>query len=176
MTMIRPVIYTLASLLLTLMLSFAANASSESKEAPAIIDYQSIHHPVVAENGMVVSQQYIASRVGRDILRKGGNAVDAAVATSLALAVVLPRAGNLGGGGFMLVHLAEKGETVAIDYREMAPAKAHRNLFLNADGSVNPIKARFSHLSAGVPGTVGHGVSLGAIRNHGVERSYSASD
>lgn len=164
-TMIRLVLHTFISLLVTLTVSFSAYASSESREAPAIIDYQSIHHPVVAEKGMVVSQQYIASRVGRDILRKGGNAVDAAVATSLALAVVLPRAGNLGGGGFMLVHLAETGETVAIDYREMAPAKAHRNLFLNDDGSVNPIKARFSHLSAGVPGTVA-GMEL-ALKQYG---------
>ncbi len=127
---------------------------SEASKTPSIIDYQSIHHPVIARNGMVVSQHYIASRVGRDILQQGGNAVDAAVATGLALAVVLPRAGNLGGGGFMLIHSAKDNKTIAIDYREMAPLKAHRDLFLDENGDVDNMKARFSHLSAGVPGTV----------------------
>ncbi|AOE50129.1 gamma-glutamyltransferase [Kangiella sediminilitoris] len=128
--------------------------SVEAKEGPAIIDYESIHHPVVAKHGMVASQQHIASDVGVNILKRGGNAVDAAVATGLALAVVLPRAGNLGGGGFMLVHLKEQGKTIAIDYREVAPIAAHRNLFLDSDGNVDKQKARFSRLSAGVPGTV----------------------
>lgn len=123
-------------------------------QTPSIIDYDSIHHPVVAKHGMVVTQQHIASDVGLEILKQGGNAVDAAVATGLALAVVLPRAGNLGGGGFMLVHLAEENKTVAIDYREVAPLAAHRDLFLDKDGNVDKKKARFSRLSAGVPGTV----------------------
>ncbi|MRX27138.1 gamma-glutamyltransferase [Kangiella sp. HZ709] len=140
-------------------------AIGAEQQTPSIIDYKSIHHPLVAENGMVVSQQYIASRVGRDILQQGGNAIDAAVATGLALAVVLPRAGNLGGGGFMLVYLKDKKEYIAIDYREMAPAKAHRNLFLDADGNVDNRKARFSHLSAGVPGTVA-GLDL-ALQEYG---------
>ncbi|NVJ66108.1 MAG: gamma-glutamyltransferase [Gammaproteobacteria bacterium] len=126
----------------------------ELKPAPSIINYQSAHHPVVAENGMVVSRQYLASQVGRQILQKGGNAVDAAIATGFALSVVLPVAGNIGGGGFMLVHMAETGETIAIDYREMAPANAHKDLFLDADGNVDNQKARFSYLSVGVPGTV----------------------
>lgn len=129
-------------------------AALGAKQAPSIIDYKSIHHPVIAENGMVVSQQKIASRVGRDILQQGGNAVDAAVATAMALAVTLPRAGNLGGGGFMLIYLKEEDKTLAIDYRETAPAGAYRDLFLDEDGNVDNQKARFSHLSAGVPGTV----------------------
>ncbi len=137
---------------ISLSLSFALVA--KEKKFPSIIDYKSSHHPVVAEKGMVVSRQYLASRVGREILQQGGNAVDAAIATGFALAVVLPVAGNIGGGGFMLVHMADSGETVAIDYREMAPAAAHKDLFLDANGIVDNQKARFSYLSVGVPGTV----------------------
>lgn len=122
-------------------------------DAP-IIEADAAFHPVVGRGGMVVSQERLASQVGAAILDRGGNAVDAAVATGFALAVTLPQAGNLGGGGFMLIYLAERGETVAIDYREMAPAAAHRDLFLNRNGAVDPQKARFSHLSSGVPGTV----------------------
>lgn len=141
-------LYTLGSL------SVIAETVTKKQNLPSIIDYKSIRHPVIAKNGMVVSQHYIASRVGREVLQKGGNAVDAAVATGLALAVVLPRAGNLGGGGFMVIHLAKENKNVAIDYREMAPMAAHRDLFLDKDGNVDNQKARFSHLSAGVPGTI----------------------
>lgn len=132
------------------LLSFPLQAADKS----AIVRYNTLHHPVIGRNGMVVSQNALASQVGADILKKGGNAVDAAVAVGLALAVTLPRAGNLGGGGFMLVHLADKNKTIALDYREMAPAMAHRDMFLDQDGNVDPKKARFSLLSAGVPGTV----------------------
>lgn len=130
-----------------------------------IIRYNSIHHPVVGEHGMVATQHRLASEVGADILAAGGNAVDAAVAVGFSLAVVLPRAGNLGGGGFMMVHLADKNETIALDYREMAPAAAHRDLFLDAEGNVDKTKARFSHAAAGVPGTVAG--LLEAHRKHG---------
>tara|TARA_B100001029_G_scaffold174942_1_gene175696 strand:+ start:81 stop:1796 length:1716 start_codon:yes stop_codon:yes gene_type:complete len=119
-----------------------------------IIEYNSISHPVISKTGMVVSQRQSASEVGAEILRKGGNAVDAAVATGLALAVVLPRAGNLGGGGFMVVYLKDADKTITIDYREMAPASAHRDLFLDEEGNYDKNKAQFSLLSAGVPGTV----------------------
>ena len=119
-----------------------------------IIEYNSINHPVISKTGMVVSQRQKASEIGAEILRKGGNAVDAAVATGLALAVVLPRAGDLGGGGFMVVYLEDKGETITIDYREKAPSKAHRDLFLDENGNYDKQKAQFSLLSAGVPGTV----------------------
>ena len=119
-----------------------------------IIEYNSINHPVISKTGMVVSQRQSASEVGAEILRKGGNAVDAAVATGLALAVVLPRAGNLGGGGFMVVYLKDADKTITIDYREMAPASAHRDLFLDEKGNYDKNKAQFSLLSAGVPGTV----------------------
>ena len=119
-----------------------------------IIEYNSINHPVISKTGMVVSQRHKASKVGAEILRKGGNAVDAAVATGLALAVVLPRAGNLGGGGFMVVYLKDKDKTITIDYREKAPSEAHRDLFLDKNGNYDKQRAQFSLLSAGVPGTV----------------------
>jgi len=115
-------------------------------------------HPVIGKNGMVTAQEAIAAAVGRDILAQGGNAVDAAVATGFALAVTLPNAGNLGGGGFMLIALnndgADNDEVIAIDYREMAPAAASRDMFLGTGGEVDNQKAQYSHLSAGVPGSV----------------------
>ncbi|GMU47469.1 MAG: gamma-glutamyltransferase [Porticoccaceae bacterium] len=133
---------------------FALAVAGAARAAPPIIDYSYRFHPVVGEAGMVVSQEALASAVGARILERGGNAVDAAVATGFALAVTLPQAGNLGGGGFMLVHLAQSDKTVAIDYRELAPAGAHRDLFVGADGQVDTELARFSHRAAGVPGTV----------------------
>jgi gamma-glutamyltranspeptidase/glutathione hydrolase len=92
--------------------------------------------------------------VGASVLRRGGNAVDAAVATALALAVVLPEAGNLGGGGFMLVHLAKENRTIALDYREVAPRAATRDMYLKADGSVDHDELDHGAKSVGVPGTV----------------------
>lgn len=118
-----------------------------------LLDYDSIHHPVIGDRGMVVSQSEIASRIGADVLRRGGNAVDAAVAVAFALAVVLPRAGNLGGDGFMLVHMAEPARTVAIDYRSVAPAAATREFFVNSKGRTSD-RARLGHTAAAVPGTV----------------------
>lgn len=153
---------TLGGLLLGLLaLAVAAVARAE----PPIIDYRYRFHPVVGDAGMVVSQEALASAVGARILERGGNAVDAAVATGFALAVTLPQAGNLGGGGFMLVHLAETDKTIAIDYREVAPAAAHRDLFLDAEGQVDARLARFSHRSAGVPGTVAG--LIHALERHG---------
>jgi gamma-glutamyltranspeptidase/glutathione hydrolase len=110
--------------------------------------------PVLARHGMVVTQEASASRVGVDVLRRGGNAVDAAVAVGFALAVTLPEAGNLGGGGFMLIHRADLGKTVAIDYRETAPAATDKDVFLDANGEADPFKSRFSGLAIGVPSTV----------------------
>ncbi|MGV3641571.1 MAG: gamma-glutamyltransferase [Adhaeribacter sp.] len=108
---------------------------------------------VKARNGAVVSIDRYASQAGAGILKNGGNAVDAAVATAFALAVTHPFAGNIGGGGFMLIRLAD-GETVGIDYREMAPALATPTMFLKPDGSVDEEKSNFGYLAAGVPGTV----------------------
>src|SRR5271170_277951 len=110
--------------------------------------------PVVARHGMVVTQEAAASRAGLEILKRGGNAVDAGVAVGFALAVTLPRAGNLGGGGFMLIHRADLNQTTAIDYREAAPAATTKDVFLDANGEADPYKSRFSGLAIGVPGTV----------------------
>ena len=122
-------------------------------------------HPVLAGNGLVVSQDVLAGQVGLEILRQGGHAVDAAVAVGFALAVALPQAGNLGGGGFLLVHDAAKRRTEAIDFRETAPAAAHRDFYLNEQGDVDETRIRFHHQAAGVPGTVA-GLAL-AHQRHG---------
>src|ERR1700750_2882397 len=111
-------------------------------------------HPVPAESGMVVAQEKLAAQIGADILRQGGNAIDAAVATGFALAVTYPRAGNIGGGGFMVIHSAERNEDAAIDYREAAPAATTRDIFLGADGKPDIARSRDSALGIGVPGTV----------------------
>ncbi len=111
-------------------------------------------HPVWAKNAMVAAQEAVAAKVGLDILEQGGNAVDAGAAVAFALAVTLPRAGNLGGGGFMIVHDAKTGETKAIDYREMAPAGAERDMFLDAEGNADSELSRFHGKAIGVPGTV----------------------
>jgi gamma-glutamyltranspeptidase/glutathione hydrolase len=111
-------------------------------------------HAVPAEHGMVVAQEKLAAQVGADILRQGGNAVDAAVATGFAMAVTYPRAGNIGGGGFMVIHLAKGNRDLAIDYRETAPAAATPAMFLDARGAPDPAKSRDSGVAVGVPGTV----------------------
>ena len=116
---------------------------------------------MLATNGMVVAQERRSAEIGRDILARGGNAVDAAVATGFAMAVTYPRAGNIGGGGFMVIHSAERNEAITIDYRETAPAAATRDMFLGADGKPDPAKSRSSVLGTGVPGTVA-GLALGA--------------
>ena len=139
--------------LVTLALVFSG--AGIAREKPAARQQAALRAtPVVAQQGMVVTQEKQASRIGADILAKGGNAVDAAVAVGFALAVTLPRAGNLGGGGFMVLHRAETGENIAIDYRETAPAAATPDMFLDADGKADPEKSRDSALAVGVPGTV----------------------
>lgn len=125
----------------------AAQAQDEPLEYPAI------EKPVVSDGGMVVSQSAIASEVGAEILRRGGNAVDAAIATAFALSVTLPRAGNIGGDGFMLVYLAEEDRTIAIDYRSASPVAATIDDYLEEDGTYTG-KASRGIKSAGVPGTV----------------------
>ena len=140
--------------ILYLLFIFFSSLAYASDQLEPIIQYGDRFHPVPGEKGMVVSQERIASQVGADILAQGGNAADAAVATGFALAVTLPQAGNIGGGGFMLLYLAKQDKTIAIDYREMAPAAAIEDLFLDDAGNVDQQKARFSHQSAGVPGTV----------------------
>src|SRR4029079_4552249 len=109
---------------------------------------------VTARNGMVVAQEARAARIGADILRRGGNAVDAAVATGFALAVTYPRAGNIGGGGYMVIHLGATATETTIDFRETAPAAITRASFLNDRGEADAAKSRESALGIGVPGTV----------------------
>ena len=120
--------------------------------------------PVRGKHGMVSSVSEIASRVGVDVLKRGGNAIDAAVAVGLALAVVWPSAGNIGGGGFMVIRMAD-GRTTAIDYREMAPAAAHRNVYLDEKGEYIKESSQYGHRAAGVPGTVA-GMAL-ALEKYG---------
>src|SRR6185437_14379421 len=110
---------------------------------------------------MVVAQEALATRIGVDILEKGGNAVDAAVAVGFAMAVTYPRAGNIGGGGFMVIHRASGGDDTTIDYREMAPSAINAKSFLDVDGNADPKKSRDSALAIGVPGTVA-GLALAA--------------
>src|SRR5437867_5806235 len=125
--------------------------------------------PVRARHGIVASTNEIASRIGVDIMKRGGNAIDAAIAVAFALAVTHPAAGNLGGGGFMLIRLKD-GRTTAIDYREIAPAAATRNIYLDKNG--NPIEGEGGSVegyrAAGVPGTV-RGMEL-ALKKYGSHR------
>ncbi|PWW48868.1 gamma-glutamyltransferase [Melaminivora alkalimesophila] len=133
----------------------AAPQPSATQAAAAAYDFDmDVFHPVVAKNGMVASEQELASRIGLDILKAGGNAVDAAVAMGFALAVALPNAGNIGGGGFMMVHDARTGRNVALDFREVAPSRFTRDIYLDAQGNVIDGKSLYTHYAVGVPGTV----------------------
>jgi gamma-glutamyltranspeptidase / glutathione hydrolase len=153
-----------AVIALTLALCIPATAQDVRHGAPAMGDPYAAR-AVVAKHGMVVAQEKLAARIGADILKRGGNAVDAAVATGFAMAVTYPRAGNIGGGGFMVIHLAAHHEDIAIDYRETAPAAATRDMFLGADGKPDHRKSLDSALAIGVPGTVA-GLAL-ALKKYG---------
>ncbi|NMM76900.1 gamma-glutamyltransferase [Rhodococcus sp. SRB_17] len=129
--------------------------TAAAQAASAAYDFDmDVFHPVVARNGMVATEQELASRIGLDILKSGGNAVDAAVGIGFALAVALPNAGNLGGGGFMVVYDAKTGKSVALDFREVAPGKATRDMYLDAKGNVIDGKSLYTPYAVGVPGTV----------------------
>lgn len=134
--------------------SVSAQGTSAPTISQSIIRYDSIHHPVAARRGMVVSQNELASEVGQQILERGGNAVDAAVAMGFALAVSLPRAGNLGGSGFMLVNMAGSDEVTALDFRSAAPAAARTEYYLDADGELDTQAMTFGARAPGVPGSV----------------------
>jgi gamma-glutamyltranspeptidase/glutathione hydrolase len=153
--------------LTAIILSFAFAAPAGAQEQRRLYSPPDLAtvRAVSAEHGMVVAQEKIAAQFGADILRQGGNAVDAAVATGFALAVTYPRAGNIGGGGFMVIHSAERNEDVAIDYRETAPLAATRDMYLGADGKPDTDKSRNSALGIGVPGTVA-GLAL-ALEKYG---------
>lgn len=110
--------------------------------------------PQEGTRGMVVTSHFLATRSALDVLKNGGNAIDAAVTAAFALAVTQPRSGNIGGGGFMLISSEPRQEVVAIDYREKAPGKAQEKMFLNGAGDTDPDLSRYSHLASGVPGSV----------------------
>ena len=110
----------------------------------------------VSSDGVVVTQHYLATEIGETILAQGGNAYDAAIAVGFALAVVLPRAGNIGGGGFMVIYDEDSNDTYAIDYREKAPAASFRDMYLDENGEFDILKSTFGYNAIGVPGTV-HG-------------------
>ncbi|WP_372828863.1 gamma-glutamyltransferase [Psychrobacter maritimus] len=143
----------------------AVVSGKTAKTDQAIYSADAIHHPVWAKNGMVATQEALASDIGLKILKDGGNAVDAAVAVGFALAVTLPRAGNIGGGGFMMVYDAKQGKTVALDYREKAPSSAARDMYLDSDGNAVSDLSRYHGLAVGVPGTVAG--LLKALEDHG---------
>ncbi|MBL8151033.1 MAG: gamma-glutamyltransferase, partial [Blastocatellia bacterium] len=132
----------------TLLLIFALLVAS-----PPTTPIASEPSPVRAKHAIVASASGLASEVGMQIMKRGGNAVDAAVAVGLALTVTYPIAGNIGGGGFMLIRMSD-GHTTAIDYRETAPTKAHKNMYLDKDGNLIPKASSVGHLSVAVPGTV----------------------
>ena len=138
-------------------LSFFVAASALAQSTPQLASTLATipqARGILGHNGMVVAQERIAARIGVEILDRGGNAVDAAVAVGFALAVTYPRAGNLGGGGFMMIHLAKDARDIAIDYRETAPEAATPTMFLDGDDNPDPVKSRDSGLAVGVPGTV----------------------
>jgi gamma-glutamyltranspeptidase/glutathione hydrolase len=122
-------------------------------------------HPVQGKDGMIVTSHFLATHSALEVLKKGGNAIDAAVTAAFSLAVTQPRSGNIGGGGFMLISSEKRDEVVAIDYREKAPAKAKVDMFLDKEGNPDSKLSRYSHLAAGVPGTVA-GLAL-ALEKYG---------
>src|SRR6476661_3436045 len=139
----------------TVLIALTFGATAYAQVAP--VSRPSVITPaqtITAGNGMVVAQEQRAARIGIEILDRGGNAVDAAVAVGFALAVTYPRAGNIGGGGFMVIHLAKANRDTTIDYRETAPAAASAGMFLDPQGNPDPKKSRDSGLAIGVPGTV----------------------
>lgn len=126
----------------------------DSSQFQNITTNTEIVHPVFGRNGIVVSEEELASKIGVEILRQGGNAIDAAVAVGYALAVTLPEAGNIGGGGFMMIWLNKEKKAININYREKAPILSTKNMFLGSNGEINNELIDKSYLSTGVPGTV----------------------
>jgi gamma-glutamyltranspeptidase/glutathione hydrolase len=143
----------------TILLCCSAFASAQ-----AILERERFH-PVTGNQGMVVTSHTLATEIALEVLKEGGNAIDAAVTAGFALAVTQPRSGNIGGGGFMLYAPGNGDDVEAIDYREKAPAAATETLFQDDSGEVVPNRSRFTHQAAGVPGTVA-GLAL-ALERHG---------
>ena len=149
-----------------MMAIFCAPASAQDqRQSAGALPNPRTAHAVLAQHDMVVAQEKIAADIGADVLKRGGNAVDAAVAVGFTMAVTYPRAGNIGGGGFMVIHLAQDNQNIAIDYRETAPAATTRDIFLGPDGKPDQTKSLDSALGIGVPGSVA-GLSL-ALEKYG---------
>ncbi|MFP4293618.1 MAG: gamma-glutamyltransferase [Cyclobacteriaceae bacterium] len=149
--LLRHVFPSLAIFIIFITIAACSTQSNELAEKEPLSRQE--NEGVVGANGMVVTAHPLASQIGLDVLKKGGNAFDAAIAVKYALAVVLPKAGNLGGGGYMVYRTAE-GEKGALDFRETAPAAAFRDMFLDENDSVMNQKALYGHLAACTPGTV----------------------
>jgi gamma-glutamyltranspeptidase/glutathione hydrolase len=136
------------------LLALLATPGAPAQEVRPYIDYDTIHHPIKAYHGMAVSQNRYATLVGRHVLQKGGNAVDAAVAMGFVLAVTLPRAGNIGGSGFMLIHLADEHRTIALDYRATAPLSSSEADYRDKSGDILWDKLTYGPHASALPGTV----------------------
>ena len=143
----------------------APASAQDQRQSAGVLPNPRTAHAVLAQHDMVVAQEKIAADIGADVLKRGGNAVDAAVAVGFTMAVTYPRAGNIGGGGFMVIHLAQDNQNIAIDYRETAPAATTRDIFLGPDGKPDQTKSLNSALGIGVPGSVA-GLSL-ALEKYG---------
>jgi gamma-glutamyltranspeptidase/glutathione hydrolase len=152
------------SFLVLASLAFACKSSKQMVSDKSPIHVNAFQYEIrkkqLVDSGAVVSAHPLASQVGLNILKQGGNAVDAAIATQLALAVVYPGAGNIGGGGFLLAHL-KNGKRLAIDFREKAPGAAYKDMYLDKDGNADVNKSQNGHLASGVPGSV-----AGAFKAH----------
>ncbi len=148
----RLITFTIAGIFTVLPIS---SAFAQSDSSTPLFEYSAINHPVMGKKGMVASHNALSSEIAADILARGGNAIDAGAALGFALAVTLPRAGNIGGGGFMLIHVAKLNKTIAVDFRETAPAAAHRDMYFDESGNVVMDETyRFSHKSSAIPGSV----------------------
>src|SRR6185312_5536899 len=145
---------SICALTMLALVASGASALAQTKTLTAPVTTRLKAQTVTALSGMVVTDEERASHVGVEVLKQGGNAVDAAVAVGFALAVTYPNAGNIGGGGFMLIRLADGNRIIAIDYRETAPFAATKDIFLDARGEADPKKSREEGLAVGVPGTV----------------------
>jgi gamma-glutamyltranspeptidase/glutathione hydrolase len=164
----KPLQLSLIATFVLMIIHQPISAQTNPSSTASTIQYDTSYNivsPVYSKNGMVASEHGLASQVGLDVLKRGGNAVDAAVAMGFALAVVLPNAGNIGGGGFMMIHDAKSGKNIALDFRELAPALAHKDMFLDKSGNVIPRSSTSTHLAVGVPGTVS-GLDL-ALKKYG---------
>ena len=140
---------------MTIALIYSVAALAQQDASTPLFEYSAINHPVMGKKGMVASHNALSSEIAAEILANGGNAIDAGAALGFALAVTLPRAGNIGGGGFMLIHVAALDKTIAIDFRETAPAAASENMYFDENGNVeSDASFRFSHKSSAVPGSV----------------------